>query len=169
MIQIYTGSGKGKTTAALGLAMRASGWGLRVLFIEFLKPISSPCGEKESAEKLGFSIRRISDKSFIGGITEKLKVETRAAIRNELEEVKNKMRGNEFDLFIMDELVTAVSLKITPEEDVLSLMDANIAELAITGRGATEKLIERADLVSDIHCIKHPYQKGITSRKGIEY
>ncbi len=171
MIQIYTGDGKGKTTAALGLAMRASGWGMRVFFVEFLKPASSPCGEKESAPKLGFSIRRISDDSFIGGITDDLKRKTCDLIRGELEDIRQKMEEDRFDLYILDELVTAFSLGILPEEDVLALMQAtpDDAELVLTGRGATDKLIEHADLVSDIRAIKHPYQKGAPARRGIEY
>jgi cob(I)alamin adenosyltransferase len=171
LIQIYTGNGKGKTTAALGLALRASGWGLRVLFVEFLKPISAPCGEKESAPRIGFSIRRISEDSFIGRISPELKKKTCDLIRKELEDIRQKMQKGEFDLYILDELVTAVSLGILPEEDVLSLMKdkPDKVELVLTGRGASEKLIEHADLVSDIRSIKHPYQKGIPSRQGIEF
>ncbi len=171
MIQIYTGDGKGKTTAALGLAMRASGWGKRVLFVQFLKPVSSPCGEKQSASKLGFSIRRISDDSFIGGISDDLKRKSSGLIRSEFEDIQGKMKDGMFDLYILDELVTCVSLGILPEEDVLVLMETipNDTELVLTGRGASDKLIEHADLVSDIHAIKHPYQKGVKSRKGIEY
>lgn len=171
MIQIYTGNGKGKTTAALGLAIRASGWGLRVLFIQFLKPISAPCGEKKSAPQIGFSIRRISEDSFVGGISQDLKKKTCDHIRKELEDIRQKMLKGEFDLYILDELVTAVSLEILPEEDVLSLVKAtpDKVELVLTGRGASEKLIEHADLVSDIRSIKHPYQKGIPSRQGIEF
>lgn len=171
LIQIYTGNGKGKTTAALGLALRASGWGWRVLFVEFLKPISAPCGEGKSAPQIGFSIRRVSEDSFIGGISQDLKKKTCTLIREELEDIRQKMQKREFDLYILDELVTAVSLGILPEEDVLCLMKAKPGkvELVLTGRGASEKLIEYADLVSDIRSIKHPYQKGISSRQGIEF
>ncbi len=171
MIQIYTGDGKGKTTAALGLAMRASGWGMRVLFVQFLKPAGAPCGEKQSATKLGFSIRRISDDSFIGGVSDDLKRKTRDLIRGELEDIQGKMKEELFDIYILDELVTAVSLGVLPEEDVLALMEAapDSAELVLTGRGASDRLIERADLASDIRAVKHPYQQGTPSRKGIEY
>lgn len=171
MIQIYTGTGKGKTTAALGLALRASGWGMRVLFVEFLKPVSAPCGEKKSAPQIGFSIRRVSEDSFIGRISQDLKKKTCDLIRKELEDIRQKMQKGGVDLCVLDELVTAVSLGILPEEEVLSLMKTkpDTVELVLTGRGASEKLIKHADLVSDIRSIKHPHQKGIPSRQGIEF
>jgi cob(I)alamin adenosyltransferase len=120
---------------------------------------------------MGFSIRRVSDDSFIGGISEELKIKACTLIRGELEDIRQKMKEDLFDLYVLDELITAVYLGILPEKDVFSLMEArpDSAELVLTGRGASKRLIEHADLVSDIRSIKHPYQNGIPSRRGIEY
>lgn len=171
LIQIYTGNGKGKTTAALGLSMRAAGWGMRVLFVQFLKPVSTPSGEMKSAQELGISIRRLSDDSFINGISEELRKKTCTLIRDEIKNIQQEMKRDAFDIYVMDELITAVSLGIFPEEEVLALMEAKPknAELILTGRGASKELIEYADLVSEIRPIKHPYEKKIPSRQGIEF
>ncbi|MDF1525384.1 MAG: cob(I)yrinic acid a,c-diamide adenosyltransferase [bacterium] len=168
-IHVYTGDGKGKTTASLGLALRAVGNGLKVLVIQFLKG-SEMTGERQAALNLspGLEIRPLGRNGLLhpGLIMERDRVQAEAA----LDEAIGEMTSGRWNVLILDELNTACSLGVVPEERVLQLMDQKPdgMELVLTGRGAPEKVIEKADLVTEMREIKHYFKQGVPAREGIE-
>jgi cob(I)alamin adenosyltransferase len=166
-IHIYTGDGKGKTTAAIGLAIRAAGAGKRVYIAQFVK------GMKYSELNVLLNIPQIRIEQF-GTECFIIKQPEPKDIENAnkgLCVVKEIIENHTCDVLILDELCIALHFKLFELESVLSLIDIKpySMELIITGRNAPDKLIERADLVSEIREIKHYYQKGIQAREGIEY
>lgn len=170
-IQVYTGNGKGKTTAAIGLTVRALGAGLRVFFAQFIK--GGRYSEIEMLEKIAsesegqLQCRQYGTGCFI--MREPAEAD-RIAAREGLDEVFQIMQNESYQLIVLDEANVAVSLGLLKEEDLLRLADAkpDSAELVFTGRGAPPKLMERADLVTEMTEVKHYYQKGVMARKGIE-
>jgi cob(I)alamin adenosyltransferase len=175
LVQIYTGEGKGKTTAALGLALRAAGHGNKVLFFQFLKPDSVETGERKTltAAKLPIHLMALDlpwdmAKSFGD---EKLLEQTKAAIANTLEEIVYMAHKGQYNVIIMDEIIFCLSKGLAKFEDVIKIIETRdpAVELVLTGRGASPELIERADLVTEMKPIKHPYGKGVGARKGIEF
>ncbi|MBU1262221.1 cob(I)yrinic acid a,c-diamide adenosyltransferase [bacterium] len=171
LIQVYTGNGKGKTTAAIGLAVRAKGQGLNVGYIYFHKePEVWDYGEIRALEKLGVDTFGFAKKHphFYKDVTfEEMRKESLAG----LEFIKKLYGENNYDILILDEINISVQQGFLKEEEVLEIMEKKPEglELVLTGRGATEKIIEKADLVSRIEEIKHPYSLGVQRRKGIEY
>ena len=166
LVQVYTGKGKGKTTAAWGQAMRASGQGLKVGIIQFFKGKGS--GEAKVAKKLNLSVYSFCPvHPFFGGKREKLKRECREAIAF----AKEMLRSKKYDLIILDEINIAMKDRLIEVNEVLDLIKKKPkeVELILTGRGAPKKIIEAAGLVTEMREIKHPYQKGIKGRRGIEY
>jgi len=171
LIHIYTGTGKGKTTAAVGLAVRALGAGLKVCYSSFHKnPDKYGYHEIKNLEKLGAKILIFAkghphlDKSLDENV---IKQDTVTGIT----ELTKLLANEHFDLLIMDEILISVRDSYLCENDLLDFVKdkpLNL-ELVLTGRGATDALIECADYVSEIQKIKHPYDNGITSRKGIEF
>lgn len=162
---IYTGNGKGKTTAALGLALRAMGWGMKVYIGQFMK--GQKYGELESAKRFPelLRIEQFGKDTFIHSATE----EDRAMAKKGLERIKRAMDEG-YEIVIADEIITAVYFGLLEEEEVLELMRKKPkgVELVLTGRYATEKMIEMADLVTEMKEVKHYFQKGILARDGIE-
>ncbi len=171
MIHIYTGNGKGKTTAAVGLAVRALGAGLKVCYASFHKnPDKYGYHEIKQLEHLGAEIHifakghphldRTLDEIVIAN-------DTQTGIKT-LSEILNK---NHFDMLILDEILISVRDGYLNESALLQFIEQKplALELVLTGRGATSAVIEKADYVSEITKIKHPYDNGITSRKGIEF
>lgn len=174
LIQIYTGDGKGKTTAALGLALRAAGRGLRVQIYQFLKGGSPPSGELLALDRCGLPIRwrRFDDQippMFRKG--EGGEEELRSSLRRAMDEVREGMMGGQFDLVVLDEINVALSQGWLSMETVLELLEGcpEGVEVVLTGRGAPEILLERAHLVTEMRCIKHPFDQGVPARRGIEY
>lgn len=168
LVQVYTGIGKGKTTASLGLAFRASGRGLNVLMIQFLKP-SESYGEHLAAEKVpNFTILPLG----LDHMMSKVPRETDIRIAREtLQRAKDEIYSERYDLVILDEINNAMSWKLLSPADVIGMLKErpkNI-EIVLTGRGAPEEIIEYADLVTEMGMIKHPFDKGVRARKGIEY
>jgi len=164
MIQIYTGEGKGKTTAAVGLAVRASKE-LKVLFIQLIKN-----GDSSETEALK-NIPNIDFKAFGSGqwIVEGSDMAKEAKnARNALMYAREGAKN--YDVIIVDEAVTVMSLGLITEKEILDFLGEipENKEIVLTGRGATEKLIQKADLVTEMRKIKHYYDKGIKARKGIE-
>lgn len=164
MIQIYTGEGKGKTSASVGLAIRASKY-YKVLFVQFIK-------KGDSSEVLGLkSIPNIDFKAFGSGewvLEDTDRGKEAKNIRKALMYVKNNLKN--YDVIVMDEAITVVDLDIVSENDILEILNEipDSKEVILTGRGATRKLIEKADLVTEMSKIKHYYDKGVKARKGIE-
>ena len=181
LVHVYTGDGKGKTTASLGLALRAVGSGLRVHMIQFLK--SGVTGEIYSAKKLGFSIEQFG----VDALKEKQKhlleftdrtsifvfqpdIEEKEAAMQGLEHAKKIIKSRDYDLIILDEINCALDKSLIPLDEVLEIVKSHgNAELILTGRDAPKELIESADYVSVVNRVKHPWQKGIKARKGVEY
>ncbi|MDR3254953.1 MAG: cob(I)yrinic acid a,c-diamide adenosyltransferase [Synergistaceae bacterium] len=168
-VQVYTGDGKGKTTAAIGLVVRALGAGMNVFFAQFIK--GGRYSEIESLESIpvgdAFVCRQYGKGCFVLRAPEE---EDIAAARDGLADALREMRRGRYQLVVLDEANVAVKLGLLEESALLRFVDERpeAVELVITGRGATTALIERADLVTEMREIKHYYQKGVRARKGIE-
>ena len=169
MIHIYCGDGKGKTTAALGLVCRHVGAGGNAVFAQFLK--SLPTGELSSLEKLNVPVYRNElPHGFFPNMNEEMKSRVHEMHDQTLAEVTRLARTNACTLLVLDELCAALSLGLIDREKVLSLLDDHgNAELVITGRDPEEALTSRADYITEMKLVKHPYEKGVLARKGIEY
>ncbi len=172
LVIIYTGDGKGKTTAALGMAFRAIGRGWKVLMVQFGKG-SWHYAELDTAKRLAPDLEIIPvGKGFYKILDDHYtEQEHREAARNGLEFARSKMLSGEYDLLILDEINGTISAGLLSVDDVLKLLDARPEDLSLvlTGRNAPPELVERADLVTEMREIKHPYQKGILAQKGIDY
>jgi len=167
LVIVYTGDGKGKTTAALGLALRAVGHGLRVVVVQFVKAWS--VGEHEAAKRLApeLAVHRMG-RGFVRGEPEE---EDRAAARDALALVRRCLVEGRHALVIADEVLTAVGLRLVTREDVESLLADRPAgvHLVLTGWGAWDSLLARADLVTDMRCVKHPFSRGVAAQPGVEF
>ncbi|MEK7307160.1 MAG: cob(I)yrinic acid a,c-diamide adenosyltransferase [Nitrospirota bacterium] len=172
LIIVYTGDGKGKTTSALGVALRACGHNMKVVMLQFIKG-SWHYGELESVKKLSPNFELIPlGKGFVGIIDDRLPREEHIkAAKEALAIAMEKITSGDYRIVILDEINVAVRLNLINIEDLLDLIKAKPEKLhlIITGRGADPKLIEAADLVTEMREIKHPYQKGIEAQKGIDY
>ena len=171
MVILYTGDGKGKTTAALGLALRAVGRGLKVLMIQFIKEEGSS-GEHFSSARLHPEFELIATgKGFVGmaGDTHPFEDHKKAAEEG-LELARERMLSGEYDVVILDEICNAVNLGLLKLEDVVELIDAkpDKVHLVLTGRDANKELIDRADLVTEMRKVKHPFERGRWARIGID-
>jgi cob(I)alamin adenosyltransferase len=175
VVQIYTGDGKGKTTAAFGLALRAAGQGNKVLIYQFLKPASLETGERIAlqADALGIRIEALDvpwdmSKSWED---EAAVTEMRKAIAEVLARITEIAQNRLYDVLILDEIVFCLSNGLADLEDVKKTIEQRYpsVEIVLTGRGATKELMEMADLVTEMKCIKHPFDAGLPARRGIEY
>ncbi len=169
LLLVFTGNGKGKTTAAMGTALRAVGQGFKVLMIQFIKG-SWHCGELDAVRMLGggFEIRPMG-RGFVkaGSVdAEDIRMAERA-----WETALAEMASQKYDMLILDEINCAIDYGMLPINGVLEGLAARPEKLNVicTGRNAHSRLIEAADLVSEVKEIKHPYQQGIRARRGIEY
>ncbi len=165
-IQVYTGNGKGKTTAALGLAMRVAGAGFRVFVGQFVKG-------RDSSELHSFA--RLSDQIIIHQYGRPSFVFTSVAeeevpARQGLVDIKDAVYGGKYKLVILDEVNVAVYLGLLPLEELLEIMDNRPphVELVLTGRWADPRILEKADLVTEMNERKHYYRQGVLARTGIE-
>ncbi|UCF08590.1 MAG: cob(I)yrinic acid a,c-diamide adenosyltransferase [Thermoplasmata archaeon] len=169
LVHVYTGDGKGKTTAALGLALRASGHDLNVHMIQFMKGDIN-YGELRAVMHLpNFTIVQFGRASFVD--RENPSEEDKALAEKALEHAREVVNKGEVDILILDELNVAVDFKLIEVEDVLSLIESKPEhmEMVITGRNAHEKIIERGDYVTDMRSVKHPFEEGILGRWAIEH
>jgi cob(I)alamin adenosyltransferase len=168
-VQIYTGNGKGKTTAAIGLAIRAAGFGLKSYIVQFMKEF--PYNELNSLKHLSewITIEQFGGDEFV--------YKKELPDNNDLEKVKKglssakvKMLGGEFDLIVLDEANVAIYFKLLKTEELIEFIKQKPenVELILTGRYCPEELIELANLVTEMREVKHYYQKGVLSRRGIE-
>lgn len=169
MVQVYTGNGKGKTSAAFGLALRAIGRGLKVYIIQFIKG-GFDYGELYVVDKLP----NLTLKAFGRGkfVTEKPPKEDDIKLAEEaLKLAEEVVKGGEYDIVILDEINVALNLKLIKTERVVELIKKKPkhVELVLTGRYVPKEIIEAADLVTEMREIKHPYNKGFQARRGIEF
>ncbi|MBM9537711.1 cob(I)yrinic acid a,c-diamide adenosyltransferase [Desulfobulbus alkaliphilus] len=167
LVQVYTGDGKGKTTAALGLAIRAAGAGLRVYLGQFIK--NAEYSELKILQRLAdvITVEQFGRGCFL--LVEPGQEDVDAA-RQGLTAVEQALVGGRYDVVIADEINVAVALKLLGEGDLLALIarKPSEVELVFTGRGAPPSVLERADLVTEMRAVKHYYDRGISARKGIE-
>jgi cob(I)alamin adenosyltransferase len=167
-VHVYTGDGKGKTSAAMGLALRAIGAGLSVYIAQFSK--GSESGELKVLEKLSrkITIRQFGTHSFIKRVP--TKIDVTLALKG-LATVESILRDGKHDVVILDELCIACRYKMVPVEKAVDMIKNKPAhvELIITGRNAPLEIIEAADLVTEMRAVKHYFSKGVKARKGIEY
>lgn len=171
LLMVNTGHGKGKTTCALGLMMRASGRGLNCCMIQFMKSRNDRYGEHESAEKLGIEIHTMGD-----GFTWDTKnpEQDRATARSTWQLCVEKLRSRDYDMLVFDELVYVLSYGLLSVDEVLAELksirvDQPALHIVLTGRDAPAELIEAADLVTEMREIKHPFNAGIRAQQGIEF
>ena len=169
LIQVYTGPGKGKTTASLGLAMRALGHGWTVVMIQFMKDNPRYGEYLFSLRTDRFRILQSGQSSFVkkGSPSQE---DLRLAGEG-MEKAAAVMAGGETDMLILDEINVAVNYGLVREQDLLAFIEQKppALELVLTGRYASEKVIKHADLVSEVRECKHPYRDGTEARQGIEY
>ncbi len=175
LVQIYTGDGKGKTTAAFGLALRAAGQTNKVLIYQFLKPPSLNLGER-FALQLGAIRIRLEALDVEWDMTKSLDdeektAEIKAAISDVLGRLAETAEKRFYDVIILDEIVFCLAKGLARLEDIKAVIDRRDrrVEIIMTGRGATPELIGLADLVTEMKNVKHPFDKGIKARQGIEF
>ena len=171
LLVVNTGNGKGKTTCALGLMMRAVGQGLNCCMIQFMKSRNDRYGEHVSAEKLGIEVHTMGD-----GFTWDTKnpEQDRATARATWQLCLEKMRSRDYDLLVFDELVYVLKYEMLPVAEVVAELSATRVDqpalhIVVTGRDAPPELIEAADLVTEMQEVKHPFTAGIRAQRGIEF
>ena len=167
-VQIYTGDGKGKTTAALGLVLRALGHGLRPVVVQFMKA-DPTWGEIVMLRRLEVEVVQAGLDHWVrkGEVTE----EDLAAAAAGFARARELVMGGQYDVVVLDELVTALYFELVPLGDVLPLMREKPVEVerVITGRRAPEELVAAADLVTEMRLVRHYFDAGVQGRQGIEY
>ena len=170
LLLVYTGDGKGKTTAAIGMALRAAGQGLNVFILQFMKR-NKKIGELKALAKAGLPItmRQYGRRVFFRTRTCEPMDIHRA--HQGLEAFKRAMKDNAYDLIILDEINMAIHFGLLSVEEVIEAIEQKPPELhlVLTGRNADQKLIEMADLVTEMREIKHHYHQGVHAQKGIEF
>ncbi len=172
LLIVYTGNGKGKTTAALGMCVRAVGYDWNICLIQFIKG-SWKYGELEGLKRLQPNVElHVIGEGFVGIVDDtKSFDEHRRAAQKGLALAKEKLESGNYPLIILDELNVALRLGLVTEEEVRTLLSVRSSRqhLVITGRDAPEWLQEEADMVTEMKEIKHPYQQGILAQKGIDW
>ncbi|KWT83679.1 cob(I)yrinic acid a,c-diamide adenosyltransferase [Candidatus Magnetominusculus xianensis] len=166
-VQVYTGDGKGKTTAAVGLSVRALGAGLRVFFAQFIKSRESSEFTALAAFGERFCLRRFG-MGFVWGAPSQ---EDKDAAQAGLLQARESMLSSTYDIVVLDEINVAISCGLISSKDIVELIKdrPDGVELVLTGRGAPEEITAAADLVTELKEIKHYYHSGVKARKGIEY
>ena len=169
LVCVFTGDGKGKTSSALGIALRALGHGLKVYLAYFMKG-DYPYGERAALSKFstvkveGFGTTKFIDPGNV-------KPEERELVRQGFEAARQAVLGGDYDLVILDEINLAVAWKLVELDELIRLLEEKPpqVDLVLTGRKADSRLVASADLVTEMVKIKHPYDKGIKARRGIDY
>lgn len=171
LVMVYTGDGKGKTTAALGLALRQVGWGRRVLVIQFMKGRGNVYGERIAAEKYLplLEIEQHGRDEFVN-LSNPDPVDIELA-QKALQRAKEALDSSKYGMIVLDEVNVAVYAGLLPVQGVLALIDSKPGDvdLVLTGRYARQEVMDRADMVSEVREVKHHYRKGVPAQEGIEY
>lgn len=172
IVIVYTGNGKGKTTAALGMALRAVGYNHKICIIQFIKG-SWPYGEMKSIKRLEPEVELIiTGKGFVGIIDDKSPKEDHIMVAKEALQIsKDKIKTENYDIVILDEINYAVNLGLIDIKEVIELIKSKPEKLnlVLTGNHAKQEIIELADLVTEMKEIKHPFKSGIKAKKGIDF
>ena len=168
LVIVNTGKGKGKTTAALGVALRAWGRGMRVIVLQFIKHSTANFGEQRAAQKMGLEMRAMGD-----GFTWRSKDLDKTAdlAVAHWEDCKEIIASGDYDVIILDEFTYPMHYGWVDTNEVIEVLKnrPEMLHIIITGRNAPEELVEYADLVTEMQVVKHPYQKGIKAQPGIEF
>ncbi len=171
LIIVFTGKGKGKTTAAMGQALRAVGQGLRVLMLQFIKGTWN-YGELKSIKRLDpdFEIRPLG-KGFVRSKSKLNDKESLENIKQSWEQARNEILSDKYDMVILDEINYVIDYGLLPVEELLTLLEdkPERQHIILTGRNAHKCVVEKADLVTEMIEIKHQYSKGVKAQKGIEF
>lgn len=175
MIHLYTGEGKGKTTASIGMCMRAAGRGMRVCFAQFMK--GNDTGELYALKNLpGITVLRSEKKfGFYSALSEEDKAELTDIHNHILDELLDAVKEGAYDMVVLDEVTYPVKWRLADKRKIRQLLNAGKREgeggieLVLTGRGAEDFMINSADYITKMECIRHPYTRGIITREGIEY
>ncbi len=170
LVSIFTGDGKGKTTAAIGTAVRAAGHGLRVFIVFFAKGDKYPCGEVNALSRLpDITITSCRHRDWID--KENIKAEDKELAKSALAAAREAMLNGNHDLIVLDEINIAINYGLVSLDEVIRFINdkPHNVELILTGRYAEPKLVQMADLVTEMLMVKHPYSKGIKARRGIDY
>ncbi len=171
LLHIYCGDGKGKTTAATGLAVRASGSGMRVLFARFLKNEFS--GELKILDQIPEIEVMHLEKSygFFKNLSEKEKEEVREMYGRLWNTIREKIRTGDYDMLVIDEFMAAYRYGLIPNEEAVRFLKdrPEKLEVVLTGRDPADEIRKLADYISEIKMVRHPFEKGILARKGIEF
>ena len=166
-LQVYTGDGKGKTTAALGLSLRAAGAGLKVYIAQFLK--QGDYSEIKALKQFSdvIVLEQFGLGQFVKGQPTQAEIN---AAREGLEKARQVLSSGDYDVVILEEANVAVAIGLFPVEDLMDIIrqKPEHVELVITGRGAAPEVMEKADLVTEMKAVKHYYENGVQARKGIE-
>jgi len=171
LVQLYTGKGKGKTTAAIGQAIRAAGAGKKTAFFQFLKGGKFPVSEENILMKTeGIFYKRFEETTpFFDAAVEMdgLKM----MVKNDIETVKEAIASGVYEMIILDEITHLIKLELAAEKTVIDMIKkaSENVNFVLTGRGASKKLIDFSDLVTEMRAIKHPYKKGVKAAKGVEF
>ena len=169
---VYTGKGKGKTTAALGIALRATGYKKKICMIQFIKG-SWHYGEMDSSKRLEPEFEMVAiGKGFVGIIDDKSpKIDHQEVAKEAIRISNEKIQSGKYDIVILDEINYAVNLNLISLDDVLELIKSKPQkmDLVLTGNYAKDEVIEAADLVTEMREIKHPFQRGIKAKEGIDF
>ncbi len=167
MLHLYCGNGKGKTTAAMGLALRAAGRGKRVVIAQFLKGADS--GERFALAQLPqVTLLPVPDTvKFSFRMTEEERRAEARRYQDLLEQIRQEAQG--CFLLVLDEACAAVNTGLLPLEDLLACLDSLECEVVLTGRDPAPQLAERADYITSMEAVRHPFEQGISARKGIEF
>jgi cob(I)alamin adenosyltransferase len=169
MVHVYTGDGKGKTTAALGLALRAVGRGFRVAIVQFLK--AQPSGERAASERLhpDLVIHAVGRPGMVDPAH--LQPEDTAAAKAGLDLARNLLRSGEYQLVVLDEVCVSTAWGLLAVDEVVELVKSRPpgVEIVLTGRQADERLLALADYVTEMRSVKHPFERGVAAREGIEW
>lgn len=169
---VYTGKGKGKTTAALGIVLRAVGYGKKICMIQFIKG-SWHYGEMYSSKRLEPEFEMVAiGKGFVGIIDDKTPKEVHKKIADEAIKIsKEKINSGKYDIVILDEINYAVNMDLVKAEDVRDIIESkpNDLDLILTGNYAIPEIVDMADLVTEMKEIKHPFKKGIKAKRGIDF
>ncbi|MCX7795507.1 MAG: cob(I)yrinic acid a,c-diamide adenosyltransferase [bacterium] len=170
LVEVYTGDGKGKTTSAFGLALRALGRGKKVIIFQFIKSSTSPSGEVIALKKAFPEVEIIQ-----GGrgrfITDKPTEEDIALSKSLYKKILSAVSSGMYDIVVVDEIFPAYNIGLITLDEIIALIErkAENTELVLTGRGAPEEIIKLSHLVTEMREVKHPYKEGIKARIGIEY
>ena len=168
LVIVNTGNGKGKTTAAMGVLFRAWGRDMKVVMLQFIKHSTANFGEQRAAQKIGVTVRAMGD----GFTWRSQNLEQSADLARSLwEDAKEGIASDEYNVVILDEFTYPMHYGWIPVEDVIEVLRnrPEMQHIIITGRHASDALVEFADLVTEMTVVKHPYEKGIKAQPGIEF